>query len=595
MKPMTFAEKILGANAGAIVFARPDIILTHDNTASIYKTFQKMGGVKVADPRQMLVVLDHNAPPPDAMIANQYQEIRDIVASQGITKFYDAGRGICHQIMSYHARPGMLIVGSDSHTSTAGAFNAFAAGIDRTESAAIWKRGETWFRVPESIRINLKGRLQKNVYAKDLALWIIGMIGSDGANYMSVEYHDEGLRNLTISDRMTIANLASEMGAKNAVFPADEVLGDFLGTGLASKHGVWADEGATYFREIDIDLNQIVPVVAAPHNVDNVKTVSETAGIEVHEGLIGTCTNGRIEDLRIAAEILKDKKIKKGFQLNVIPASDKIFLQAISEGLITTLIESGASILTPSCGPCLGTGLGIPASGHTVISTANRNFTGRMGNKEAGIYLASPGTVAASSLTGVITDPRENPGSIIYPYSAGQSITSVIKEGENRKSGNVWNYSDVDNLNTDQMFAGKYTYNVLSSDPASIIPHLFEDFDPSFRSNAKPGDIIITGDNFGCGSSREHPSVGLAYAGISAIIVKSVNRIFYRSSINQGLVLIVHKEAAEAYKQGDNVSVSLEKGEITIGDKQFSFEPLPGKLKEIIDKKGLVNYMKSAG
>jgi 3-isopropylmalate/(R)-2-methylmalate dehydratase large subunit len=595
MKPMTFAEKILGANAGSIVFARPDIILTHDNTASIYKTFLKMGGVKVAHPEQMLVVLDHNAPPPDAKLANQYQEIRDIVESQGIDKFYDAGRGICHQIMSYHARPGMLIVGSDSHTSTAGAFNAFAAGIDRTESAGIWKRGETWFRVPESIRINIKGRLQKNVYAKDLALWIIGMIGSDGANYMSVEYHGEGLRNLTISDRMTIANLASEMGAKNAVFPADEVLGDFLNTGHSNMQGVWADEGAKYIREIDIDISQIVPVVAAPHNVDNVKTVSETAGIEVHEGLIGTCTNGRIEDLRIAAEILKDKKIKRGFQLNVIPASDKIFLQAISEGIITTLVESGASILTPSCGPCLGTGLGIPASGHVVISTANRNFTGRMGNKESGIYLASPGTVAASAITGVITDPRENPESTKYPYSAGQSITSVIKEGENRKSGNVWNYSDVDNLNTDQMFAGKYTYNVLSSDPASIIPHLFEDFDPSFRSDVKPGDIIITGDNFGCGSSREHPSVGLAYAGISAIIVKSVNRIFYRSSINQGLVLIVHKEAADAYKQGDNVSVSLEKSEIIIGDKKFSFEPLPGKLKEIIDKKGLVNYMKTVG
>jgi len=198
MKPQTFAEKIFRAPAGAIVFAKPDIILTHDNTSSIYKTFQKMGGKEVADPNQMLVVLDHNAPPADAKLATQYQDIRDIVVKHGITKFHDAGQGICHQVMSYHAKPGMLIVGSDSHTSTAGAFNALAAGIDRTESAGIWKRGETWFRVPESLKINLSGRLRDKVSAKDLALWIIGMLGADGANYMSVEYHGDGVSTLNI-------------------------------------------------------------------------------------------------------------------------------------------------------------------------------------------------------------------------------------------------------------------------------------------------------------------------------------------------------------------------------------------------------------
>jgi 3-isopropylmalate/(R)-2-methylmalate dehydratase large subunit len=590
MKPQTFAEKIFKAPSGAIVFARPDIILTHDNTFSIFRTFQKMGGKKVANPDQMLVVLDHNAPPADAKLATQYQEIRDIVAQQAIKKFYDSGKGICHQIMSYHARPGMLIVGSDSHTSTAGAFNSLAAGIDRTESAGIWKRGETWFRVPESIKITLTGMLRDEVSAKDLSLWIIGMIGSDGANYMSIEYHGDGVRTLNISDRMTIANLASEMGAKNAVFPADAVLEDFLGE---NDKGVWADEGATYFREIDINLNDVLPVVAAPHNVDNVKSVSEVAGTVVHEGLIGTCTNGRIEDLRIAAEILKGKTVKDGFQLHIIPASQKIFLQAIEEGLITTFIESGAIVLTPSCGPCLGTGQGIPANGHTVISTANRNFPGRMGNKEAGIFLASPATVACSALTGVITDPRRKPDNKKFPYSVEQSKTFEIKQGENRKFRNVWDYSDVDNFNTDQMFAGKHTYNILSSDPASILPHLFEDFDSSFSSNVKPDDFLIAGDNFGCGSSREHPSVGLAYAGIRAVIVKSVNRIFYRSSINQGLALIVHKEAVEAYNPGDNLEISFDRGEIIIASQKFSFEPLPDKLKQIIDKKGLVNYMKT--
>lgn len=214
MDPQTFAEKIFKARAGTIVFARPDLILTHDNTASIYKTFEKMGGKDISDPDRMVVVLDHNAPPADAKLATQYQEIRDIVRKHGIEKFYDAGTGICHQLMSYHAMPGMLIVGSDSHTSTSGAFNTFAAGIDRTESAGIWRRGETWFRVPESLKITLTGKLRENVYSKDLALWIIGMIGADGANYLSVEYHGEGVKSLNISDRMTLANLASEMGAK---------------------------------------------------------------------------------------------------------------------------------------------------------------------------------------------------------------------------------------------------------------------------------------------------------------------------------------------------------------------------------------------
>ncbi len=590
MNPRTFAEKIFNAPSGAIVFARPDIILTHDNTSSIYKTFQKMNGQKVADPDMLLVVLDHNAPPADAKLATQYQEIRDIVKQQGIRKFYDAGKGICHQIMSYHARPGMLVVGSDSHTSTAGAFNAFAAGIDRTESAGIWKRGETWFRVPESIKIVLSGKLKENVSAKDLGLWITGMIGSDGANYMSIEYHGDGVKTLNISDRMTIANLASEMGAKNAVFPCDELLCEFINT---EGHGIWSDEGASYFNSFDIDLGSVFPVVAAPHNVDNIKSVAEVEGTIVHEGLIGTCTNGRIEDLRIAASILSGKTIKEGFQLNVIPASREIFLQAIEEGVIPSLIRSGANILTPSCGPCLGTGQGIPANGHTVISTANRNFPGRMGNKDAQIYLASPATVAASSLTGTISYPGKLLAKEKYPFSAVQSKVFEIKNGENRKNGTVWNYSDVDNLNTDQMFAGKHTYNVLSTDPEAIMPLLFQDFDPCFSKNVKKDDIIIAGDNFGCGSSREHPSVGLAYAGVKAIIVKSVNRIFYRSSVNQGLVLIVHKKAVEAFTPGDSVDVDFKRGEITIGSARFGFQPLPEKLEKIINQKGLVNYMKS--
>ncbi|MFN8239513.1 MAG: aconitase/3-isopropylmalate dehydratase large subunit family protein [Bacteroidales bacterium] len=590
MRKETFAEKIFKAPAGAIVFARPDIILTHDNTSSIFNTFKKMGGVKVSDPGQLMIVLDHNAPPPDSKMASQYQEIRNIADQQNVMNFHDVGNGICHQLMANHARPGMLVVGSDSHTSTAGAFNAFAAGIDRTESAGIWKRGETWFRVPESFRITLHGRLRDGVFAKDLALWIIGMIGSDGANYMSVEYHGDGAGTLTISDRMTLCNLASEMGAKNAVFKSDTVLHSFIGN---KTDGIWADDGAKYASEIEIDLNDVFPVVAAPHNVDNIKSIADAGEVIVHEGLIGTCTNGRIEDLRAAARILINKKIAKGFQLNIIPASKEIYLRAIEEGLISIFLKAGANVLPASCGPCLGTGLGIPASGHTVISTANRNFLGRMGNKEAKIYLASPATVACSAIAGFITDPRESPLGEKYPYQPAQSKTVEIPAGENRKAGVVWDYSDVDNFNTDQMFAGKHTYNVLSSDPAAILPLLFADFDPAFSREVRPGDIIIAGENFGCGSSREHPSVGLAHAGIRVVIVKSVNRIFYRSSINQGLALIVHREAVESYRRGDKVEISFGDGKIMIGTKVFSFEPLPDKLQQIIEMKGLVNFMKA--
>ena len=591
MSEKTFVQKILGAETGSIVFRKPDIVLTHDNTASIYKTFQKMEGGKVFDPDQMLVVLDHNAPPTSAKLATQYQVIRDIVKEQGIKRFYDAGKGICHQIMSYHAEPGKIIVGSDSHTCTAGAFNALAAGIDRTESAGIWKRGETWFRVPGSIKITLNGKLTKGVYAKDISLWIIGKIGSAGANYMSIEYHGEGVKSLSISERMTLANLASEMGAKNAVFPPDEVLADFYKKGKVQ--GVWADKGAYYEKELEINLDDIFPVVAAPHHVDNVKALSEVQGTKLQQGLIGTCTNGRLEDLRIAADILDGKKVAEGFQLLVLPASEIIYLQAIEEGIISKLIKAGANVLSPSCGPCLGTGQGIPADGYKVISTANRNFIGRMGNKNAEIYLASPAAVACSAINGEITDPRGIKADDKFSYTKEQSSILEIKEGEVRRINSVWNYSDVDNLNTDQMFAGNLTYNILSSDAEAIMPYLFKGFDPAFSENVQEGDMIIAGDNFGCGSSREHPSVGLAHAGIRAIIVKSVNRIFYRSAINQGLVLIVHPEAVDTYREGDSVDVNFLGGQITVEEKQFSFAPLPDKLMDIISKKGLVNWVKA--
>jgi 3-isopropylmalate/(R)-2-methylmalate dehydratase large subunit len=588
--PKTFVEKILHAPEGAIVFRKPDIVLTHDNTVSIKKTFEKMGGGKVFDPEQLFVALDHNAPPTSAGLANDYHTIRTFVKIQGIARFYDVGEGICHQLMANHARPGMIIVGSDSHTCTSGALNALAAGIDRTEAAGLYKRGETWFRVPPSMRITLKGKLRPDVYAKDLSLWIIGKIGTDGANYMSIEYHGEGVSTLSISERMTLANLASEMGAKNAAFPADDILARFLGDDMS----IWADPGAKYARELRIDLAEVFPVVAAPHSVENIKAVAEVEGAKIDEAVIGTCTNGRLDDLRIAAQALDGRRVADGVQLYVIPASREIYLQALEEGLMTKLVKAGATVLASSCGPCLGAGQGIPADGCTVISTANRNFLGRMGNPKASIYLASPATVAASAVAGCITDPRKQKSADVYETTIVTGTTISIPKGENRKTDGVWNYADVDNLNTDQMFAGNLVYNIMSSSAPAIMPHLFKGFDESFAENVKPGDIIVAGDNFGCGSSREHPSVGLAHAGVKAVIIKSVNRIFYRASVNQGLPLIVHREAVEACRPGDAVEIDFRGGKLRVGQREFSFAPLPDSLMGIIEKKGLVNWMKAS-
>jgi 3-isopropylmalate dehydratase small subunit len=286
--------------------------------------------------------------------------------------------------------------------------------------------------------------------------------------------------------------------------------------------------------------------------------------------------------------------VAEGFQLLVVPASKEIYLQALEEGLITTFIRAGANVLSASCGPCLGTGQGIPADGHTVISTANRNFKGRMGNPNAEIYLASPATVAMSAIHGKITPVHAYPGA--GPRRSSTSIEGIVQvlAGENRKVNRVWNYSDADNLNTDLMFAGNFTYDIKSADPLAIMPHLFAGFDPGFAKNLSQGDILVAGENFGCGSSREHPAVGLAHAGVQAIIVKSVNRIFFRSCVNQGLMLIVHPEVVENFRAGDRIQVDPGKGSILLNKTAYSFAPLPDKLMDIIHKKGLVNWIMEA-
>ncbi|OLS26927.1 MAG: Methanogen homoaconitase large subunit [Candidatus Heimdallarchaeota archaeon LC_2] len=610
MSKLTYSEKMFSiksgddVKAGDIVYAEPDIILTHDNTISISKTFTKMGGERIKYPDRLVVVLDHDAPPTSIEIANDHQSIRKFVKEQKIKNFYDVGEGICHQLMSNHVLPGMLIVGSDSHTCTSGAFSTFAAGIDRTETAGLWLTGQTWFKVPETIKIILKGKLSKGVSAKDLALWIMGKITSSGAMYQAIEFHGIGVKSLGISERMTLANLASEMGAKTAIFPPDDILKEWIEEKYREKDFkldkstmFWADKEAIYSKEIVIELNNLVPVAAIPHQVDNIQLISKLDNIEIQEAFLGTCTNGRFDDLQIAASILDGQKINKDVQLLIAPASREIYLEALEAGIITTLVRSGATILTSSCGPCLGKGQGIPADGCNVISTANRNFLGRMGNKESKIFLASPATIAASAIAGKIVDPRGYL-SKVFTSSSDLELKSEIKRetithissDDNRYQNNVWNYKDVHDFNTDQMFAGGLTYDIKSTDSAKIVIHLFKGLDESFASRVKKGDIIIAGDNFGCGSSREHPAVGLAHAGVRAVIVNSVGRIFFRSAINQGLPIIVHSKFVRDYDPNQPVDVDLALGKITNGNQIYEFPKLPIELLKIFEVGGLIKY-----
>jgi 3-isopropylmalate/(R)-2-methylmalate dehydratase large subunit len=414
--PKTFAEKILALKAGLdeavpgqIVTVRPDKLLTHDNTSAIAKTFRKIGVRQVANPDMNVVILDHVVPAANETYAQSHKETRDFIKDQGISAFYDVGEGICHQVLPEHghALPGMLIVGSDSHTPSHGALGAFAAGIGRTEAAAVMATGEIWLRVPESMRLLVEGEFPRWVSSKDLVLHIIGDIGADGASYRSVEFAGPTIETMSVGSRQVLCNMAAEMGAKNGYVAPDSTTRAWLrGRTQQAFQEVLPDPGATYVQELHYDVGDLAPQVAKPHRVDQVVPVEEVAGLHIDQAVIGTCTNGRLEDLQIAAEILNGKRIAPWVRLLVLPASREVLLEAIEAGVVTDLVAAGATLLNPGCGPCLGAHEGCMAPSERTISTANRNFRGRMGSREAEIYLGSPATVAASALAGSIADPR---------------------------------------------------------------------------------------------------------------------------------------------------------------------------------------------
>lgn len=415
MAGRTFAEKALAraagasdARAGDILDVTPDLVFSHDNSAAIRRIFEQTGAPGVRYPDRVAITLDHAVPAPTTRHAENHVAIREWVRAQGIVHFFEVGRGICHQVIGEEglALPGETILGADSHSTHFGWLGAFGAGVGRSEMAALWATGEMWLRVPEAMRITLSGVPAPGVTAKDISLRILGELGADGGLYRSVEFAGDTLGALSLDARATLPNMMAEFGAKNAYLPPDRAVLDYVDARARRPYTpLYPDDDAEYAAEVALDIAALEPQIALPGSPAHVVPLSEVAGQPVQQAFLGTCTNGRLEDLRAAADVLRGRRVR--IRLIVIPASAAVFEAAATDGTLAALVAAGAAIGTPGCGPCMGNHLGIPAPNEATISSANRNFRGRMGTPDAPVYLANPWVVAASAAAGQIADPRE--------------------------------------------------------------------------------------------------------------------------------------------------------------------------------------------
>ena len=416
MHGLSMAEKVLAhasgrdrVSPGDTVDAKVDLLYMHEMLAMALGPFVEIGVTKVWDPTKVVVTLDHWVPPPTPEIAKMHQQIREFCRKQGIARFHDVGdHGIVHQLIAErgYAQPGRLIIGSDSHTNMVGACGAFAAGVGATDTAAVMATGRLWLRVPETMKVSVEGTLGNRVYAKDLILKVIATTGDDGARYQGVEFTGSTVRALPMHERLVLCNMTTEMGAKAGMVEADAVTKEYLAHTKEPFRPFAADDDALYGKTYDFDVRGMGPQVACPSNPANVKPVEDVAGTKVDVAFLGSCTNARIEDLRLAAEFLKGEHVAPGVRLQVTPASQRIYRQAMDEGLADIFMDAGGTFTSSTCGPCFGGHLGVLAGDEVCISSTNRNYPGRMGSPQAQVYLASPATLAATAIYGVITDPR---------------------------------------------------------------------------------------------------------------------------------------------------------------------------------------------
>ena len=414
---MTMAEKILAkasggkeVEAGEIVMANIDVAMTHDLTGPLsVEAFKKIGVLEVWDPEKIVIVFDHQVPADSIDAAENHIIMRKFAKDQGINNFYDVREGVCHQILPEkgHIVPGEVVVGTDSHTCTHGALGAFSTGIGSTDMSMVFSTGKLWFKVPETIKFNIEGTLRDNVYAKDVILNIIGQTGADGATYKACQFGGETVTQMSVSDRMVLCNMAIEMGGKTGLVEPDQKTLNYVNARSNKPYEVLKGDSDAESLEIrDIDVSDLEPQIACPHNVDNVKDISDVAGTPIDQVFLGSCTNGRIEDLKDAARILRGNKVSDNIRMLVIPASREVYTEALNEGLMNIFVDAGALVCNPCCGPCLGGHVGLLGPGEVSLSTSNRNFKGRQGSSESEVYLSSAAVAAASAITGKIEDPR---------------------------------------------------------------------------------------------------------------------------------------------------------------------------------------------
>jgi len=618
--------------SGDYLLIHPAYVMTHDNTGAVIPKFQSIGVDKVAHPQQMVFALDHNVQDKSEANRAKYAKIEQFAKDRNID-FYPAGRGIGHQIMCEegYVWPGTMVVASDSHSNMYGGLGCLGTPIVRTDAAAIWATGQTWWQVPPVVKVELLGELRPGVTGKDVIITLCGYFNHDEVLNHAVEFYGEGIKSLSLSERLTIANMTTEWGALAGIFPVDEVTLDWLAKrieyverrdGAKTHHPrlnyqrlkeledniITADDNAYYAKQLTLDLNTVIPYVSGPDHVKVMNPASQMSHIKINKAYLVSCVNSRAEDIAQAAEVVRGKKVAEGMEFYIAAASSEVQKESIARGDWQTLLDAGAIELPPGCGPCIGLGKGLLKDGEIGISATNRNFKGRMGSKKAQAYLASPAVVAASAIAGHIALPFEvdtvkvmgsqkvNPQTI-----KSKQATKIIKGFPESLEGNII-FCPQDNLNTDGIYPGKYTY-IDDFTPQQQAEVVMENYDPEFKQLVKKGNILVGGFNFGTGSSREQAATALKYRGLLLVIAGSFSATYKRNAFNNGFLTIEAPQLVKDLKAkfgADKLTIvtnlhakiSFIKAELDVDSKTYPVNPIGTAAQELIVADGLENWVR---